>query len=223
MPDKDNFQHNTVVVGSRVNALEGLRDFFSLNGLYYERSDFELSVDEVREARRWIVGVGDEKSIVVLSSFYWNEEVQNALLKVLEDTPPDCTIILLGHKKSFFLPTVLSRVQVLELETENSYEDLSKNLLSQPSYLRLQDSKLKKLLAKKIESVEDDSERKDREAQILLFESLFAKVISSWRLDRDKFEKSYINQLLKLSENIYNYGGNPTLSIEYLLLTAPVL
>lgn len=215
----ESLEQNLVVVGSRERIVEELRKVCEGKCLYHEVVDFEIGVDRVREVRRWIVGVGGDRAVVALSSFYWNEEAQNALLKILEDTPEDCTIVLVGHKRNFFLPTILSRVQVLELSTDDVYQKLAASLLTQPVYVRLQDSKLKKVLAQKVFSNDDASERKDREAQILLFESLFDLVIADWKKDRSKYKKEDIESLRTLAETIYGYGGNPTLAIEYLLLT----
>lgn len=215
----ESLEQNLVVVGSRERIVEELRKVCEGKCLYHEVVDFEIGVDRVREVRRWIVGVGGDRAVVALSSFYWNEEVQNALLKILEDTPEGCTVVLVGHKKSFFLPTILSRVQVLEFAEDDTYRKLAESLLTQPVYVRLQDSKLKKVLAQKVFSNDDASERKDREAQILLFESLFDLVIADWKKDRSKYKKEDIESLRTLAETIYGYGGNPTLAIEYLLLT----
>jgi hypothetical protein len=217
----ESLEQNLVVVGSRERIVEELRKVCEGKCLYHEVVDFEIGVDQVREVRRWIVSVGGERAVVALSSFYWNEEAQNALLKILEDTPEGCTIVLVGHKKSFFLPTILSRVQVLEFSTDDIYQKLAASLLTQPAYIRLQDNKLKKVLAQKVLSSDDTSERNDREAQILLFESLFGLVIRDWRKNRDRYTKEEIERLRTLAETIYGYGGNPTLAIEYLLLTVP--
>lgn len=213
--------HNLVIVGPRHKISETLRKVCDGRCLYHEVEDFEIGVDQVRELRRWIVGVGGERAVVVLSSFYWNDEAQNALLKILEDTPEGCTIVLIGHKKSFFLPTILSRVQVLELPIDDTHQKLAESLLTQPIHTRLQDSKLKKVLAQKVFSSDGVSERKDRETQILLFESLFELVIRDWKKNRNTYTEEEIERLRTLAEYIYSYGGNPTLAIEYLLLNVP--
>jgi DNA polymerase III delta prime subunit len=45
-------------------------------------------------------------------------EAQNAMLKALEEPPPSTIMIILGKKKDAFLPTIISRCEVIELKNE---------------------------------------------------------------------------------------------------------
>lgn len=53
---------------------------------------------------------------------------QNALLKVLEEPPPNTIIILLVENRESVLPTILSRCSLIELNTNNSKNQLSEHL-----------------------------------------------------------------------------------------------
>lgn len=50
-------------------------------------------------------------------------EAQNALLKTLEEPPPHARVILEAQTADFFLPTVLSRCQLINIDTRSQYVD----------------------------------------------------------------------------------------------------
>lgn len=57
------------------------------------------------------------KAVIVEDAHLLTKEAQNAMLKVLEE-PPEHTLLLLGvDSKEALLPTILSRCQIIELET----------------------------------------------------------------------------------------------------------
>lgn len=61
-------------------------------------------------------------------------EAQNALLKTLEEPPPDAILILAAPSDANFLPTILSRCQIIRLQAsgnrEQKTEDIEKLLTS---------------------------------------------------------------------------------------------
>ena len=104
-------------------------------------SKFDIYSYETEKA----VGIGDVKSLskqiflkpmqgtkkmVVLEAFFgMTIDSQNAFLKVLEEPPLSTTIVILASS-NFFLPTILSRCKLIELDREMDFEkDEEKNLL----------------------------------------------------------------------------------------------
>ena len=82
----------------------------------------QISVDTVRKmkaeiyvkpyrAERKVYIVPNADSISVMSAFI---AAQNAMLKVFEEPPSYCTIILLAENSNTFLPTILSRAVVVK-------------------------------------------------------------------------------------------------------------
>ena len=72
----------------------------------------EIRVDEVRQlARRLSFALtrGRRKVVIVSPADALNERAQNALLKTLEEPPPDTTFLLLTAQPDQLLPTVRSR------------------------------------------------------------------------------------------------------------------
>jgi DNA polymerase III delta prime subunit len=169
--------------------------------------------------------------------------VQNALLKVLEQSPSYAKIFLITESVDVFLKTILSRIFVHTLESSDDLRQLAEKVLKMESYLRLQDSKLKKLLAAKVENVnqaygaatpqedmdeegEDEAsgkKRQDRSKHVQLFTVLIQIVLDSWRGGNAQLTNDYISGLNDLSVSIHQHGGKPLLALEYLLLTCPKL
>lgn len=58
------------------------------------------------------------KAVVIEDAQLLTPEAQNALLKVLEEPPANTLILLNTNSKEALLPTIISRCQVIELETE---------------------------------------------------------------------------------------------------------
>jgi DNA polymerase-3 subunit delta' len=90
---------------------------------YHEDSDVrsrvmqELSIDVIRSfliapaGRRPSRGRG--KAFIVREAELMSEAAQNALLKTLEEPPPDTTIILIAEQPEQLLPTTLSRCRMV--------------------------------------------------------------------------------------------------------------
>ncbi len=79
-----------------------------------------LSIDAVRNIQKFLqlktTGTGTIRRIVCVEhADGLTQEAQNALLKVLEEPPADTIIILTAESKRALLPTILSRVHVLQV------------------------------------------------------------------------------------------------------------
>lgn len=64
---------------------------------------------------------GEQKMVVLEAFFGITVDAQNAFLKVLEEPPLSTTIIILANS-NFFLPTILSRCLLIELDKEISID-----------------------------------------------------------------------------------------------------
>ncbi len=79
-----------------------------------------IGIEEVKNMQKKIFFKpmkSDFKAVIIEDAHLLTTEAQNALLKVLEE-PPSNTILILGaDTKEALLPTILSRCQIIELET----------------------------------------------------------------------------------------------------------
>ena len=71
----------------------------------------------------------DKKIFILLNSEQLSEIVQNVTLKTIEEPPKDTYFIMCAKNVSKFLPTILSRVKLIELDTFP--EDVVENMLIQ--------------------------------------------------------------------------------------------
>jgi DNA polymerase-3 subunit delta' len=108
------------------------------NQLYdINKKSMDVSVDTVRSMKQDVYirpYSADRKIYIIPRADTMNVYAQNSLLKVLEEPPEYCTIILLAENSSSFLPTILSRTIILRFYQlqcsevrcwlKNNYEDV---------------------------------------------------------------------------------------------------
>jgi len=72
-----------------------------------------LPVAQVRHITGWAVhsSAGDHKTVIIDAADRMPIASRNALLKFLEEPPPDTTVILITDRKTMLLPTVISRLR----------------------------------------------------------------------------------------------------------------
>lgn len=78
-----------------------------------------ISVDEVRRLRDFFglsAAEGGRRVVIVDSADEMNPSAANAILKVLEEPPPDAVLLLVSHTPSRLLPTIRSRCRVLRCD-----------------------------------------------------------------------------------------------------------
>jgi DNA polymerase III delta prime subunit len=226
MNDLFDFRNNIVILGDRgvlyVEVKEKACQFFASEDIF-EIEKLNISVDDIRRMISF-VGKGSESTkLIFLSSFYWADEAQNAMLKVLEETPHNTVIYLFGLNQKTFLPTVLSRVQKVSFHKVNRFLPIAKKTLEMERSERLESKDVKKILSLKAVDYNFEKntevEKKDREAHVLFLFALMDLLLEN----KDKLNKVFLGQILKISELAEIEGGSPHLFIEWLLLSAPKL
>ncbi len=79
-----------------------------------------ITVEEVRKLRGFFSMSnpdGGRRVVIVDAADEMNVSAANALLKVLEEPPADCTLLLVAHQPSKLLPTIRSRCRELRCRT----------------------------------------------------------------------------------------------------------
>lgn len=218
---KEYLEQNMLFLGDRSVLFEEIKKEFANAPeiLLFEIEKLNISVDDIRRMISF-AGKGSEgKKIILLSSFYWADEAQNAMLKVLEETPANTFIFIFGLSEKNFLPTILSRVQKIKFKNTNRYLDTAKEVLELPPNSRLENKQVKKILSLKTVDYDFDkdkeNEKKDREAHILFLYALLEVILNSLPLN-----KKFLEQILQISTLAEIEGGSPHLFIEWLLLSA---
>ncbi len=193
--------------------------------LFFEIEKLNISVDDVRRVISFTGKGSESKKIILLSSFYWSDEAQNAMLKVLEETPENTLIYIFGLSEKNFLKTILSRVQKTNFKNTNRYLDLAKEILKLEPNERLENKEVKKVLSLKATDFDfeknKENEKKDREAHILFLYALIEIILGNKK--ENNIEKNFFEKILKISTLAEIEGGSPHLFIEWLLLNSPTI
>jgi DNA polymerase III subunit delta' len=82
-----------------------------------ERLKQDITVNEVRKLKSFFnlsASDGGQRVVIVDSADEMNANAANALLKILEEPPAKCTLLLVSHRPMRLLPTIRSRCRVLK-------------------------------------------------------------------------------------------------------------
>ena len=95
---------------------KGHPDIFETDGIKGKSRSFTVdAVREIREDAFIIPNECDKKIYILKNGQNMNEQAQNALLKILEEPPVYVYFIIVTESKSTMLETILSRVQMFSL------------------------------------------------------------------------------------------------------------
>ena len=81
-------------------------------------------VEDVKHAIEKAYLASHERTIIILAADNFSEVVQNRLLKIIEEPPPNKEFILLFPSKAIILPTIRSRLPIIVLDEVSSAPNL---------------------------------------------------------------------------------------------------
>lgn len=102
---------------SQIDPLD--RTIFDITSFDEKTAKKSWGIDDVKELRKKLTLKplkSSTKATIMHDADLLTHEAQNALLKVLEEPPPHTIIILAGSSIEAFLPTIISRCQIIHLE-----------------------------------------------------------------------------------------------------------
>lgn len=82
----------------------------------------DLGIEDVRNIQKKIhlkPFQGNQKASIWILHSKATTDAQNSLLKLLEEPPASCLIYIISTDTAFFLPTILSRTNLVELKNED--------------------------------------------------------------------------------------------------------
>ncbi len=157
------------------------------------------------------------KAIIIEESHLLTNEAQNALLKVLEEPPMHTILILASETKETFLPTIISRCKVIELEkdkvalSEKELEEYKEFITSLPNLSIGEKLKKAEILAK------DKEKGIEWIGKLIL--TLREKIIEAPDTLDTPDTLNTLRALIKLSTLLRTTNANPRFAIENTLLT----
>lgn len=102
-------------------------DKFDIQNLEFEKA---LGIEDVRQIQKKIYLKpfrGEKKSTIIKLQNGATIDAQNSMLKLLEEPPPSSLIIILTDNYHAFLPTILSRVKIIEIKEKHEIDDSGLN------------------------------------------------------------------------------------------------
>ena len=106
-------------------------DLLVLEQLFDEKKDEktkDISVEQAREIGQFLSltpGESQWRVVIIDSADALNANGANAILKILEEPPPQTILLLIAHNVSRLLPTIRSRCRVLKLKPLNDKQFVS--------------------------------------------------------------------------------------------------
>ncbi len=159
-----------------------------------------LGIDDARQLRVWAMQepVRGGRRMFILHAEQLLHEAQNALLKLFEEPPEKSAFALIMPSVDRILPTLRSRMEIIELEIL-SEQEVAKNFL-------------KKNLGERLKEVRDRLKDKDG----AWIESLLA---SLEREAHEKKDRDAMHALLFTRTYLSRRGASPKMLLEYLALS----
>jgi len=108
---KGKVEAEKIIEAENVDKFEQILDIF----------EKDLGIEDVRNIKKKIYVKplrGNRKSNILILKKGASREAQNAMLKLLEEPPASSIIIIITQNYHIFLPTILSRVKVIEVKNE---------------------------------------------------------------------------------------------------------
>lgn len=103
-------------------SLEIEQELLPLRCVRFIREDFKI--EDAKEVISEAYKSESQTKTLILGAKSFTIPAQNALLKILEEPPPNIAFVLLAPNKSTFLPTVRSRLSLTQEHSEKHYEPM---------------------------------------------------------------------------------------------------
>lgn len=178
-----------------------------------------FSVDDARAVAQFASSTpvaGDTKVVVIATTRIFHE-AQNALLKLFEEPPRGVTMALLVPSVGQLLPTLRSRVQILEGEEGESAQA--------QEFLQLTREEREKYFTKLLDRTKSDKDEDKQAARgelLALVESLIRKAYAAHRKAPSEETLAYLSDLDAFLPILHERSAPLKLITEHLLLVTPV-
>lgn len=102
------------------------QEILPLRCVRFIREDFKI--EDAKEVISEAYKSESQTKTLILGAKSFTIPAQNALLKILEEPPPNIAFLLLAPNKSTFLPTVRSRLSLTQEHSQRHHEPISLSL-----------------------------------------------------------------------------------------------
>lgn len=175
-----------------------------------------LSVEDARKISDAVAGapfVGEHKAVIIAASRAYHE-AQNALLKVFEEPPPGTYLFLTLPSLGGLLPTLRSRVQILDAGlTESSTSAVAEE------FLKASKEKRSTLIKRLTSGRDEDERRENREEAVGLLNGIEALVYAKRQLGGEA--SKLLSDIGVLREHLHDRSAPVKMILEHLSLVIP--
>jgi hypothetical protein len=177
-----------------------------------------LSVDDARGLFERASGAplrGEHKAVIIVADRIYHE-AQNALLKLFEEPPRGTYLLLVLPTVGGLLPTLLSRVQLLESAPARSqFSPLVRDFLSGSAEKRVE-------IIKRLMNTADDEERKALRGEALMVCAGIESAVGESRTAIEK-HRELLAEVALLRGYLHDRSAPVKLILEHLALVTPTL
>lgn len=181
-----------------------------------------LSVEDARRVSELAAGApfaGDTKVVIIAASRAYHE-AQNALLKLFEEPPEGMYLFLVLPSLGGLLPTLRSRVQVLDAHVGRTTSYIPE---AAGEFMKANKEKRSALIKKLASGSDEEERRKNRETAIAILNGVEAAAYAT--IQDDGFTKPIITKLLSdiatLRGHLYDRSAPVRMILEHLSLVIP--
>ncbi len=161
---------------------------------------------------------GEHKAIIVAASRAYHE-AQNALLKLFEEPPRGTYLFLILPTLGSLLPTLRSRVQVLEAGSSDKGQGV--RVGGAEEFLKMSGEK-RSALIKKLATGKDEEERREhRDEAIALVDGLEAAAYRQWQADPKPALAALMSDIETLRKYLYDRSASVKMILEHLAIVIP--
>jgi DNA polymerase III delta prime subunit len=209
--------HGFVLVGDRAQILLELTAHFRSTAELQVIDKKTLQIEDIRDIKQAQYTKTSTLRLLILSSFSFGHEAQNALLKLLEEPSANTKVLLLTEDESNLLDTIHSRTITLHCKKTDSIdktiEKIAQTLRSERSNL----TSIKKILNQK--DVDDTQDKEImHQTAIKLCEYVSGRInMDSISNDDAKSLRAALDSLSKFKQN----GISGKILLEHILLRLP--
>ena len=175
-----------------------------------------LSVDDARRVTELASGAAfaGEHKVVIISASRAYHEAQNALLKVFEEPPAGTHLFLIMPSLGGLLPTLRSRVQILE-NTELRIKNKGEN----PAEEFMKATKEKRsAMIKKLTSGKDDEERRENRDEVIAIVNGIEAAAYAQSATKNA---ALLSDVATLRTHLYDRSAPVKMILEHLSLVIP--
>jgi DNA polymerase III delta prime subunit len=189
--------------------------------LYFDDSK-KLGVEQAKKIREFLSlkpYQSNVKAVVVESTQNMTFDAQNSLLKTLEEPAEETVILLSANSEHSLLPTILSRCEIIFLESSSAKASADKSKESEKSNDLTKD--IEKLISYSVEERFDYIEKLEEKEEF--FKSLvfyFHQNIAARKISTNPKTLEFAKKLLE-AEKWQKANGNLRAILEYLVMNLP--